>query len=92
MLTPAAHCNLQVIQPPAAKADIWRLAIVLHYGGVYADSDVKALQPFRERVWPNASVVSGIGRGKDLHQWWSPREATFTVDAHPIGPHTGPQN
>jgi mannosyltransferase OCH1-like enzyme len=61
--------RLQVIQAPAAKADIWRLAVILRYGGVYADSDVKALHPFRERVWANASVVSGMGSGKDLHQW-----------------------
>ena len=59
----------QVLQPAAAKADIWRLAVILRYGGIYVDSDVKALRPFRERVWANASVVSGIGGQRDLHQW-----------------------
>ena len=34
--------------PGAAKADIWRLAVIWRYGGVYVDSDVVALRPFRE--------------------------------------------
>ena len=55
--------------PKAAKADVWRLAIILRYGGIYVDSDVKALHPFREYLWPNASVASGIGANKDFHQW-----------------------
>ncbi len=60
---------LQVLVPKAAKADVWRLAVILRYGGIYADSDVKALHPFREYLWPNASVASGIGANKDFHQW-----------------------
>jgi mannosyltransferase OCH1-like enzyme len=40
--------------PGAAKADIWRLAVVWRYGGVYVDSDVVALRPFRE-------VLQGLG-------------------------------
>ena len=32
---------------------------------------MKALHPFREYLWPNASVASGIGRAKDFHQWWA---------------------
>ena len=59
----------QLVVPKAAKADIWRLAITLRYGGIYADSDVKPVHPFRETVWPNASAVSGLGGGRDLHQW-----------------------
>ena len=59
----------QVVVPKAAKADIWRLAVILRYGGIYADSDVKALHPFREYLSPNASVASGIGANKDFHQW-----------------------
>ena len=55
--------------PKAAKADIWRLAVILRYGGIYVDSDVKALHPFREYLWPNASAASGMGRNKDFHQW-----------------------
>ena len=62
----------QLVVPKAAKADIWRLAIILRYGGIYADSDVKPVHPFRETVWPNASAVSGIGGGRDLHQWCVP--------------------
>ena len=63
--------------PKAAKADIWRLAIVQHYGGIYADSDVRAVHPFREYVWPNASVVSGVGGQRDLHQWCLPTCGTL---------------
>ena len=33
---------MQIIVPGAAKADIWRLAIIWQYGGIYVDSDVKA--------------------------------------------------
>ncbi len=43
-----------VMVPGAAKADIWRLAVVWRYGGVYVDSDVVALRPFRE-------VLQGLG-------------------------------
>ena len=43
-----------VMVPGAAKADIWRLAVVWRYGGVYVDSDVVALRPFRE-------VPQGLG-------------------------------
>ncbi len=32
----------QVLVPKAGKADIWRLAVIWQYGGVYVDSDVKA--------------------------------------------------
>ena len=63
----------QVLVPKAGKADIWRLAMILRYGGIYVDSDVKALHPFREYIWPNASVVSGVGSHKDFHQWYAPR-------------------
>ena len=66
----AASCSWWF--PKAAKADIWRLAIVLRYGGIYVDSDVNPVHPFREMVWPNASAASGIGGGRDLHQWCSP--------------------
>ena len=61
--------DTQVLIPKAGKADIWRLAIIYQYGGIYVDSDVKALYAFREYVWPNASVVSGLGSRKDFHQW-----------------------
>ena len=60
----AGLCALQLMVPKAGKADIWRLAITLRYGGIYADSDVKALHPFRDYVLPNASVASGMGRQK----------------------------
>jgi hypothetical protein len=59
----------QMIVPKAGKADIWRLAIIYQYGGIYADSDVKATYAFRDFVWPNASVVSGLGSKRDFHQW-----------------------
>ena len=63
------YALLQLVVPKAAKADIWRLAIVLRYGGIYVDSDSRALRPFREYVWANASVASGTGHFRDLHQW-----------------------
>ena len=60
---------VQLVVPKAAKADIWRLAIVARYGGIYADSDASPEHPFRETVWANASVASGIGGWNTLHQW-----------------------
>ena len=33
---------MQVLKLKAGKADIWRLAIIERYGGIYVDSDVKA--------------------------------------------------
>ena len=36
---------VQVLIPHAGKADIWRLAIIERYGGIYVDSDVKASVP-----------------------------------------------
>jgi len=57
------------ILPGAMRADIWRLAIVYKYGGIYVDSDSFATVPFRSFIWPNASMVSGLGRANDFHQW-----------------------
>ena len=68
MLMHGVH-HTQVLVPKAGKADIWRLAIIYRYGGIYADSDVKALYAFRSYIWPNASVVTGLGSKKDFHQW-----------------------
>lgn len=59
----------QLLSPGAAKADIWRLAIVYRYGGVYFDSDCVSKRPLREIIWPNASIVTGWGDHHDFHQW-----------------------
>jgi hypothetical protein len=75
MVSMATITQRQILMPEAGKADIWRLAVVLRYGGIYVDSDVKALHPFRDYLWPNASVVSGMGVLKDFHQWWAPINA-----------------
>ena len=61
--------HVQMIVPKAGKADIWRLAIIYQYGGIYADSDVKATYAFRDFVWANASVTTGLGSKRDFHQW-----------------------
>lgn len=53
----------------AAKADLLRIVVLLEYGGVYVDSDCASLTPFDSFVWPNASMVSGIGLQGDFHQW-----------------------
>jgi mannosyltransferase OCH1-like enzyme len=55
--------------PGAVKADLWRLAVIFRYGGVYLDTDCHATAPLREIIWSNASVVSGIGILGDFHQW-----------------------
>ena len=59
----------QTIVPGAMRADIWRLAIVLKYGGIYVDSDAFTTVSFRDYIWSNASMVTGLGRSKNIHQW-----------------------
>ena len=59
----------QTIVPGAMRADIWRLAIVLKYGGIYVDSDAFTTVPFHDYIWSNTSMVTGLGRSKDVHQW-----------------------
>jgi mannosyltransferase OCH1-like enzyme len=55
--------------PGAVKADLWRLAVIFRYGGVYLDTDCHSTTPLRDIIWPNASVISGIGTLGDFHQW-----------------------
>lgn len=57
------------ILPGAMKADVWRLAVIYKYGGVYFDSDSHSVTPLRAIIWPNASVVTGVGASNDFHQW-----------------------
>ena len=59
----------ELLVPGAAKADILRVALLLEFGGAYFDSDCELLVPLSSFVWPNASVVSGVGSNGDLHQW-----------------------
>lgn len=59
----------QQVVPGAAKADLWRLAIITKYGGVYFDTDSESTTPLREIIWANASVVTGLGSLGDFHQW-----------------------
>jgi tetratricopeptide (TPR) repeat protein len=44
-------------QEPAQKADIFRLAALFAYGGVYADADDRCQRPLDQLVPPNASLV-----------------------------------
>jgi hypothetical protein len=53
----------------AAKADLWRLMVILRYGGMYVDVDSASTVPIRDYLWRNASGVSGIGGMNDFHQW-----------------------
>ena len=65
----ATNLAYESLVPGAAKADILRVALLLKFGGVYFDSDCEAVVPLRSFVWPNASVVSGLGTSGDFHQW-----------------------
>ena len=65
----ATNLAYESLVPGAAKADILRVAVLLKYGGIYFDSDCEAVAPLSSFIWPNASVVSGIGEEGDFHQW-----------------------
>lgn len=68
----------QQAKPGAVKADLWRLAVMFRYGGVYFDTDSSSVAPLRTIIWPNASVVTGLGVLGDFHQWaliYAPRHA-----------------
>lgn len=59
----------ETVRPGAAKADIWRLLVIWHFGGIYLDTDARSVTPFARIIGPNSSVVSGMGRRHDFHQW-----------------------
>jgi hypothetical protein len=59
----------QQAKPGAVKADLWRLAVMFRYGGVYIDTDSRSVVPLQTIIWPNASVVTGLGPLGDFHQW-----------------------
>lgn len=69
----------QQVVPGAVKADLWRLALIYRYGGVYFDTDCESVTPLRNFIWSNASVVTGLGVVKDFHQW-----ALIYSPHHPI--------
>lgn len=69
----------QQVVPGAVKADIWRLAVMQRYGGVYFDTDCQSVTPLKNVIWNNASVVTGLGVVKDFHQW-----ALIYRPGHPI--------
>jgi len=69
----------QQVVPGAVKADLWRLALMYRYGGVYFDTDCESVTPLRSIIWSNASVVTGLGVVKDFHQW-----ALIYSPHHPI--------
>jgi len=69
MFHPEQASMYELILPGAMKADIWRLAVMQRYGGVYVDIDSVSRTPFSHFVWPNASVVTGVGAFADFHQW-----------------------
>lgn len=58
----------QLFQAGAPKSDLWRLAILHHYGGVYVDTDCMSIKPFRSFIWPNASFVNGMDLNREFHQ------------------------
>jgi len=53
----------------AGKADIWRLAIVEKYGGIYLDFDTSCIAPISPYISPDDDFVSGLGQGTGFHQW-----------------------
>jgi inositol phosphorylceramide mannosyltransferase catalytic subunit len=59
----------QKIVPGAVRADIWRAAVVYKYGGVYFDVDSVSTTPLSHFIWPNSSLVTGLGSLLDFHQW-----------------------
>ena len=63
----------------AIKADIWRLAVIYKYGGVYVDIDTFLTTPLQDMIWPNASLVSGLEPSGSLHSW-----LLIYAPAHPI--------
>lgn len=57
---------------PVMKADFFRLAVMYHKGGVYADVDVECLEPIRtwDRTWSDVAIDRCdvvIGMENDLH-------------------------
>lgn len=66
---PSTALAYQLLVPGAAKADVWRVEILLKFGGVYVDSDTVCTHQLDSFIWPNASLVTGIGNNKDVHQW-----------------------
>ncbi|KAF4656493.1 hypothetical protein FOZ61_006930 [Perkinsus olseni] len=52
-----------------AMADIWRLAVLYEYGGVYADVDSIIVNPLRRWVDPHATVVTSIEAGRFIAQY-----------------------
>lgn len=62
-------CNINVTLFFTSRTLLLFTQVVHHYGGVYVDTDSGSILPFREFIWPNASVVSGIDRLGELHQW-----------------------
>lgn len=63
------------------KADMWRLAIVYYYGGVYADLDTLAKKPINNWIGQNPECEAYIGQEnyKDFCNW-----AFAAVPRHPV--------
>ena len=76
---PVVNVAYQTLQHGAARADVWRLAVIIRYGGVYFDIDCGSKVALDSFVSANASVVSGVGKDKDFHQW-----ALLYTAAHPF--------
>ncbi|EER19232.1 conserved hypothetical protein [Perkinsus marinus ATCC 50983] len=52
-----------------AMADIWRLAVLYEYGGVYADVDSIIVNPLRRWVDSNATIITSIESGRFIAQY-----------------------
>lgn len=59
----------QAFLPGAPKSDLWRLAVLHTFGGVYVDTDSLARIPFSSFLWGNVSIASGVDYNGELHQW-----------------------
>lgn len=42
------------------KADVWRVAIVYVYGGIYADTDCECIKPISEWLKPDDRLIVGV--------------------------------
>lgn len=42
------------------KADVWRVAVVYAYGGVYVDTDCECIKPISTWLKPNDSLIVGV--------------------------------
>jgi len=61
--------NLINPQIGPAKADIWRMAVLWLYGGVYMNSDADILSPLSDVIMRNDSFLFGTENNKIIECW-----------------------